>query len=133
MKTICKKDIQAMKELYGLTESELQFVKAFSDCVNVSKPFNPCQSYFGWALLRFGNLNADADAAVKAILIYIGAKINKENDGRYGDTIKEIARKLKCSPTKIGIWIDSIDCDTDRFGKHVHCGTQSGRNVLEIA
>ncbi len=131
MKTIYAKDIKEMRKMFGLTESELRFVRAFSDCVNAQR-FSPCQSYFGWALSRLGNLNASADAAVKATLICIGAKINKENDGRYGDTIKEIARKLKCSPTQIGMWIDSIDCD-HRFGKHVHCGTQDGRNVLEIA
>lgn len=127
MKTICKKDIQAMQKMFGLTESELRYVELFSDSVNAAKRDSGRQSYFEHALLTLSALIDEADAAVKAILIYTGAKIQKENEGLagwYKDTSRAMARKLKCNVCSLEDWLVELSCPADPFEKfrgHVCC------------
>lgn len=86
-------------------------------------------------VLLYGTSIGEKRNAVKALLVYFGAKAQKENDlrNKFDQTSWILADMLKCGTYQVKQWFKSIAMNKDRFGKFVECSETFGLNYLEIA
>lgn len=132
MKAIYAKDIKAMVKKFNLTEDESEYLNDIAEAINkerteICEEIQMTLLYDSWAQAR--------NNAIRALLVYFGAKAQKENDLRMAldKTTWEIAKVLKCGSYQVMQWIKGIACTKDRFGKFVECSDTFGLNYLEIA
>lgn len=140
MKTIYKKDIQAMKKTFELFPWERKITEVISDSLNAATPSTAIEAYLRDYPAKTSNWEA---AAVSAIIVYTGAKVQKECSeakGRFNETVQEIARRLNCDATLIKRWLVALGehhemndrhWNWGRFSTHLKC--DSWDNILEIA
>ena len=85
--------------------------------------------------LLYGSYSKSKRNAIRALLVYFGAKAQKENElyRKLDRTCWEIAKVLKCGSYQVMQWIKGIACTKDRFGKFVECSDTFGLDYLEIA
>lgn len=132
MKAIYAKDIKAMVKKFNLTEDESEYLNDIAEAINkerteICEKIQMTLLYGSWAQAR--------DNAIRALLVYFGAKAQKENDLRMAldKTTWEIAKVLKCGSYQVMQWLKGIAIHKDRFGKFVECSDTFGLNYLEIA
>lgn len=132
MKAIYAKDIKAMVKKFNLTEDESEYLNDIAEAINkerteICEEIQMTLLYGSWAQAR--------DNAIRALLVYFGAKAQKENDLRMAldKTTWEIAKVLKCGSYQVMQWLKGIAIHKDRFGKFVECSETFGLNYLEIA
>lgn len=132
MKAIYAKDIKAMVKKFNLTEDESEYLSDIVEAINkerteICEEIQMTLLYGSWAQAR--------DNAIRALLVYFGAKAQKENDLRMAldKTTWEIAKVLKCGSYQVMQWLKGIAIHKDRFGKFVECSDTFGLNYLEIA
>ena len=132
MKSVYAKDIKAITKMFNLSEDENWFLKNLSDSINSEKS-EICMDI--QEVLLYGTSIDDKRNAVKALLVYFGAKAQKENDLRmaFNQTTWKLGRMLKCGSYQVKQWFKSIATNKDRFGKFVECSDTFGLNYLEIA
>lgn len=124
-KAIKAADIKAMVKLFQLDEMEIahQINEATEHiCFDIQN------------ILLYGTSIREERAAVCALLIYFGGKLQKENDLRRALDITccELENVLKCGSWQAMQWLKSISMTEDRFGRHVECSDIFGLNYLEI-
>lgn len=132
MKAIYAKDIKAMVKKFNLTEDESEYLNDIAEAINkerteICEEIQMTLLYGSWAQAR--------NNAIRALLVYFGAKAQKENDLRMAldKTTWEIAKVLKCGSYQVMQWLKGIAIHKDRFGKFVECSDSFGLNYLEIA
>ena len=132
MKAIYAKDIKAMVKKFNLTEDESEYLNDIAEAINkerteICEEIQMTLLYGSWAQAR--------DNAIRALLVYFGAKAQKENDLRMAldKTTWEIAKVLKCGSYQVMQWLKGIAIHKNRFGKFVECSDTFGLNYLEIA
>lgn len=132
MKAIYAKDIKAMVKKFNLTEDESEYLNDIAEAINkerteICEEIQMTLLYGSWAQAR--------NNAIRALLVYFGAKTQKENDLRMklDRTTWEIAKVLKCGSYQVMQWLKGIAIHKDRFGKFVECSDTFGLNYLEIA
>mgnify|MGYP004469518863 FL=1 len=132
MKAIYAKDIKAMVKKFNLTEDESEYLNDIAEAINkerteICEEIQMTLLYGSWAQAR--------DNAIRALLVYFGAKAQKENGLRMAldKTTWEIAKVLKCGSYQVMQWLKGIAIHKDRFGKFVECSDTFGLNYLEIA
>lgn len=132
MKAIYAKDIKAMVKKFNLTEDESEYLNDIAEAINkerteICEEIQMTLLYGSWAQAR--------NNAIRALLVYFGAKAQKENDLRMAldKTTWEIAKVLKCGSYQVMQWLKGIAIHKDRFGKFVECSDTFGLNYLELA
>lgn len=132
MKAIYAKDIKAMVKKFNLTEDESEYLTDIADAINkertaICKEMQEVLLYGSWAKAKRN--------AIRAMLVYFGAKAQQENDLRMklDKTSWAIAKVLKCGSYQVRQWLEGIAIHKDRFGKFVECSDTYGLNYLEIA
>lgn len=132
MKAIYAKDIKAMVKKFNLTEDESEYLNDIAEAINkerteICEEIQMTLLYGSWAQAR--------NNAIRALLVYFGAKAQKENDLRMAldKTTWEIAKVLKCGSYQVMQWLKGIAIHKDRFGKFVECSDTFGLNYLEVA
>ena len=125
MKAIYAKDIKAMVKKFNLTEDESEYLNDIAEAINkerteICEEIQMTLLYGSWAQAR--------DNAIRALLVYFGAKAQKENDLRMAldKTTWEIAKVLKCGSYQVMQWLKGIAIHKDRFGKFVECSDTFG-------
>ena len=132
MKSIYAKDIKAMVKKFNLTENESEYLTDIAEAINKERT-DICGEI--QMTLLYGSRAKAKCNAISAMLVYFGAKAQKENDLRNAldKTTWAIARVLKCGSYQVRQWLQGIACNNDRFGKFVECSDTFGLNYLEIA
>lgn len=132
MKAIYAKDIKAMVKKFNLTEDESEYLTDIAEAINKERT-DICEEI--QMTLLYGSWAKAKRDAIRAMLVYFGAKAQKENDLRNAldKTTWEIARVLKCGSYQVMQWLKGIAITKDRFGKFVECSDTFGLNYLEIA
>lgn len=132
MKAIYAKDIKAMVKKFNLTEDESWYLNDIAEDINKERT-EICFSIQN-VLLGYAD-NTDRTNAVKAMLVYFGSKVQRENDTRtkLDVTTRLIANALKCGSYQVMQWMKGLAFNKDRFGKFVECSDTFGLNYLEIA
>jgi len=132
MKAIYAKDIKAMVKKFNLTEDESEYLTDIAEAINKERT-DICEEI--QRVLLYGSWAKAKRDAIRAMLVYFGAKAQKENDLRNAldKTTWEIARVLKCGSYQVMQWLKGIAITKDRFGKFVECSDTFGLNYLEIA
>ena len=132
MKAIYAKDIKAMVKKFNLTEDESEYLNDIAEAINKERT-EICEEI--QMTLHYGSWAQARDNAIRALLVYFGAKAQKENDLRMAldKTTWEIAKVLKCGSYQVMQWLKGIAIHKDRFGKFVECSDTFGLNYLEIA
>ena len=132
MKSIYKKEIKAMVKNFNLTEDESEWLNDIAEAINKERT-EICEEI--QMTLLYGSWAKAKRNAILALLVYFGAKAQKENEEIYGKLDKtcwEIAKVLKCGSFQVMQWLKGIACTKDRFGKFVECSDTFGLNYLEI-
>ena len=132
MKAIYAKDIKAMVKKFNLTDDESEYLNDIAEAINKERT-EICEEI--QMTLLHGSWAQARDNAIRALLVYFGAKAQKENDLRMAldKTTWEIAKVLKCGSYQVMQWLKGIAIHKDRFGKFVECSDTFGLNYLEIA
>ena len=131
MKAVYINDIKKMTKKFELTENEVEYVTDLATAINKEKS-DLCEDI--QITLLYGSYSKSKRNAVRALLVYFGAKAQKENElyRKLDRTCWEIAKRLKCGSYQVMTWIKGIACTKDRFGKYVECSDTFGLNYLEI-
>lgn len=131
MKAIYAKDIKAMVKKFNLTEDESEYLNDIAEAINKERT-EICDDI--QRVLLYGSMIDEKRSAIRALLVYFGAKAQKENElyRKLDRTCWEIAKVLKCGSYQVMQWIKGIACTKDRFGKFVECSDTFGLNYLEI-
>ena len=131
MKAVYINDIKKMTKKFELTEDEVEYVTDLATAINKEKS-DLCEDI--QITLLYGSYSKSKRNAVRALLVYFGAKVQKENElyRKLDRTCWEIAKRLKCGSYQVMTWIKGIACTKDRFGKYVECSDTFGLNYLEI-
>lgn len=132
MKAIYAKDIKAMVKKFNLTEDESEYLSDIAEAINKERT-EICDDI--QRVLLYGSMIDEKRSAIRALLVYFGAKAQKENDLRmkFDRTTWAIAKVLKCGSFQVMLWLKGIAIHKDRFGKFVECSDTFGLNYLEIA
>ena len=132
MKQIYSKDIKAMVKKFNLTEDEEGYLKDIADAINKERT-DICDEI--QMPLLYGEEVASKRNAIKVLLVYFGAKVQKEYDLRNAldETCWVIGKVLKCGSYQVMRWMKGMSANKDRFGKFVECSDTFGLNYLEIA
>lgn len=132
MKAIYAKDIKAMVKKFNLTEDESEYLNDIAEAINKERT-EICEDI--QSVLLYGSMIDEKRSAIRALLVYFGAKAQKENDLRMklDKTTWKVADMLKCGSYQLKQWYKSIATYNDRFGKFVECSDTFGLNYLEIA
>ena len=132
MKAIYAKDIKAMVKQFDLNEAESGYLNDIAEAINKERT-DLCEDI--QMTLLYGSYSKSKRNAIRALLVYFGAKAQKENElyRKLDRTCWEIAKVLKCGSYQVMQWIKGIACTKDRFGKFVECSDTFGLNYLEIA
>lgn len=94
MKSVYAKDIKAITKMFNLSEDENWFLNNLSDSINSEKS-EICMDI--QEVLLYGTSIDEKANAVKALLVYFGAKAQKENDL----TITDFTLHFSCCFTKL--------------------------------
>lgn len=131
MKAIYAKDIKAMVKQFDLNEAESDYLNDIAEAINKERT-DLCEDI--QMTLLYGSYSKSKRNAIRALLVYFGAKAQKENElyRKLDRTCREIAKVLKCGSYQVMQWIKGIACTKDRFGKFVECSDTFGLNYLEI-
>lgn len=131
MKAVYINDIKKMTKKFELTEGEVEYVTDLATAINKEKS-DLCEDI--QITLLYGSYSKSKRNAVRALLVYFGAKAQKENElyRKLDRTCWEIAKRLKCGSYQVMTWIKGIACTKDRFGKYLECSDTFGLNYLEI-
>lgn len=131
MKAVYINDIKKMTKKFELTENEVEYVTDLATAINKEKS-DLCEDI--QITLLYGSYSKSKRNAVRALLVYFGAKAQKENElyRKLDRTCWEIAKRLKCGSYQVMQWIKGIACTKDRFGKYVERSDTFGLNYLEI-
>ena len=132
MKVIYAKDIKAMVKQFDLNEAESDYLNDIAEAINKERT-DLCEDI--QMTLLYGSYSKSKRNAIRALLVYFGAKAQKENElySKLDRTCWEIAKVLKCGSYQVMQWIKGIACTKDRFGKFVEGSDTFGLNYLEIA
>lgn len=132
MKAIYAKDIKAMVKQFDLNEAESDYLNDIAEAINKERT-EICDDI--QRVLLYGSMIDEKRNAIRALLVYFGAKAQKENDLRMklDKTTWAIAKVLKCGSYQVMQWLKGIAINKDRFGKFVECSDTFGLNYLEIA
>lgn len=132
MKAIYAKDIKAMVKQFDLNEAESDYLNDIAEAINKERT-DLCEDI--QMTLLYGSYSKSKRNAIRALLVYFGAKAQKENElyRKLDRTCWEIAKVLKCGSYQVMQWIKGIAYTKDRFGKFVECSDTFGLNYLEIA
>lgn len=132
MKAIYAKDIKAMVKKFNLTDDESEYLNDIAEAINKERT-EICEDI--QSVLLYGSMIDEKRSAIRALLVYFGAKAQKENDLRMklDKTTWAIAKVLKCGSYQVMQWLKGIAIHKDRFGKFVECSDTFGLNYLEIA
>ena len=132
MEAIKAKDIKAMIKKFNLNEAESDYLNDLVEAIKKERT-DLCEDI--QMTLLYGSYSKSKRNAISALLVYFGAKVQKENDLHMAldRTTWAIAKVLKCGSYQVMQWIKSIACTKDRFGKFVECSDTFGLNYLEIA
>lgn len=132
MKAIYAKDIKAMIKKFNLTEDESEYLTDIAEAINKERT-DICEEI--QMVLLYGSWAKAKRDAIRAMLVYFGAKAQKENDLHMAldKTTWAIAKTLKCGSYQVMQWLKGIAINKDRFGKFVECSDTYGLNYLEIA
>ena len=131
MKAVYINDIKKMTKKFELTEDEVEYVTDLATAINKEKS-DLCEDI--QITLLYGSYSKSKRNAVRALLVYFGAKAQKENElyRKLDRTCWEIAKRLKCGSYQVMQWFKGIACTKDRFGKYVECSDTFGLDYLEI-
>lgn len=131
MKAVYINDIKKMTKKFELTEDEVEYVTDLATAINKEKS-DLCEDI--QITLLYGSYSKSKRNAVRALLVYFGAKAQNENElyRKLDKTCWEIAKRLKCGSYQVMQWFKGIACTKDRFGKYVECSDTFGLNYLEI-
>ena len=131
MEAIKAKDMQAMIKKFALNEAESDYLNDLAEAINKERT-DLCEDI--QMSLLYGSYSKSKRNAIRALLVYFGAKAQKDNDlyRRLDKTCWEIAKLLKCGSYEVMQWIKGIALTKDRFGKFVECLDTCGLNYLEI-
>lgn len=131
MKAVYINDIKKMTKKFELTENEVEYLTDLATAINKEKS-DLCEDI--QITLLYGSYSKSKRNAVRALLVYFGAKAQKENElyRKLDKTCREIAKRLKCGSYQVMQWFKGISCTKDRFGKYVECSDTFGLNYLEI-
>ena len=131
MKAIYARDIKAMVKKFNLTEDESDYLNDIAEAINKERT-EICDDI--QRVLLYGSMIDEKRSAIRALLVYFGAKAQKENDLRmkFDRTTWAIAKVLKCGSFQVMLWLKGIAIHKDRFGKFVECSDTFGLNYLEI-
>ena len=131
MKAVYINDIKKMTKKFELIEDEVEYVTDLATAINKEKS-DLCEDI--QITLLYGSYSKSKRNAVRALLVYFGAKAQKENElyRKLDKTCWEIAKRLKCGSYQVMQWFKGIACTKDRFGKYVECSDTFGLNYLEI-
>ena len=132
MKAIYAKDIKAMVKQFDLNEAESDYLNDIAEAINKERT-DLCEDI--QMTLLYGSYSKSKRNAIRALLVYFGAKAQKENDLRMAldKTTWAIAKVLKCGSYQVMLWLKGMAIHKDRFGKFVECSDTFGLNYLEIA
>lgn len=131
MEAIKAKDIKAMIKKFNLNEAESDYLNDLVEAIKKERT-DLCEDI--QMTLLYGSYSKSKRNAIRALLVYFGAKAQKDNDlyRRLDKTCWEIAKLLKCGSYEVMQWIKGIALTKDRFGKFVECSDTCGLNYLEI-
>ena len=131
MKAIYAKDIKAMVKQFDLNEAESDYLNDIAEAINKERT-DLCEDI--QMTLLYGSYSKSKRNAIRALLVYFGAKAQKENElyRKLDRTCWEIAKVLKCGSYQVMQWLKGIAIHKDRFGKFVECSDTFGLNYLEI-
>lgn len=132
MKAIYAKDIKAMVKKFNLTDDESEYLNDIAEAINKERT-EICEDI--QSVLLYGSMIDEKRSVIRALLVYFGAKAQKENDlsMKLDKTTWAIAKVLKCGSYQVMQWLKGIAIHKDRFGKFVECSDTFGLNYLEIA
>lgn len=132
MKAIYAKDIKAMVKQFDLNEAESDYLNDIAEAINKERT-DLCEDI--QMTLLYGSYSKSKRNAIRALLVYFGAKAQKENElyRKLDRTCWEIAKVLKCGSYQVMQWLKGIAIHKDRFGKFVEFSDTFGLNYLEIA
>lgn len=133
MKAIKAKDTKAMIKMFDLNEEEIYYLNDIAAEINKERT-EICEN-IQMTLLNGSYSTKSKRNAIMALLVYFGAKVQKENEEIYEKldrTCWEIAKTLKSGYYQVMQWIKGIACTKDRFGKFVECSDTFGLNYLRI-
>lgn len=132
MKIIYAKDINVIKKRFQLSEDELYYLKDLAQQIN-SEREDLCADL--QSVLLYGSNNNDLRNAVSALLLYFGAKVQKDNDLRcaFDRTCWALANLLKCGSYQLMQWFRGLATIKNRFGSAVDCSDTFGLNYLEFS
>lgn len=121
-----------MVKQFDLNEAESYYLNDIAEAINKERT-DLCEDI--QMTLLYGSYSKSKRNAIRALLVYFGAKAQKENElyRKLDRTCWEIAKVLKCGSYQVMQWIKGIACTKDRFGKFVECSDTFGLNYLEIA
>ena len=131
MKAIYARDIKAMAKKFNLTEDENEYLNDIAGAINTERT-EICEDI--QSVLLYGTLLNAKRNAILALLVYFGAKAQKEDDLHMAldKTTWAIAKMLKCGSYQVMLWIKGMAATKDRFGKFIECSDTFGLNYLEI-
>ena len=120
-----------MIKKFDLNEVESYYLKDIAQEINMERT-DLCEGI--QRVLLYGSRSKETRNAIRALLVYFGAKAQKENElyRKLDRTCWEIAKVLKCGSYQVMQWIKGIAYTKDRFGKFVECSDTFGLNYLEI-
>lgn len=106
MKAIYAKDIKAMVKQFDLNEAESDYLNDIAEAINKERT-DLCEDI--QMTLLYGSYSKSKRNAIRALLVYFGAKAQKENElyRKLDRTCWEIAKVLKCA-----LYVSPQDCTT---------------------
>ena len=107
MKAIYAKDIKAMVKKFNLTDDESEYLNDIAEAINKERT-EICEDI--QSVLLYGSMIDEKRSVIRALLVYFGAKAQKENDlsMKLDKTTWAIAKVLKCelynvNTSKLGV------------------------------
>lgn len=100
MKAIYAKDIKAMVKQFDLNEAESDYLNDIAEAINKERT-DLCEDI--QMTLLYGSYSKSKRNAIRALLVYFGAKAQKENElyRKLDRTCWEIAKVLKCGSYQV--------------------------------
>ena len=92
MKAIYAKDIKAMVKQFDLNEAESDYLNDIAEAINKERT-DLCEDI--QMTLLYGSYSKSKRNAIRALLVYFGAKAQKENE-LYRNLIKPVGKLQRC-------------------------------------
>lgn len=127
-KAIKVQDIRNMVKIFNLSEDEKWELEDMANDINAEKEMLAKNVH---ADLLYGTKNKSRVAAINAMLIYFGKRIQEKLGWKLDETTWELEKMLKVGSWQCRQWFFSMHFEP-RFKKFVEVSDTFGLNYLEI-